>query len=242
MNNKDYKNLIIKILLLIIGILYILFLYLDCSNKTIFISTDNIKFICIILCFIITLLTGKDSLSKRDLFLLQIGLFFTVIADYFFLIEHKYTLGVLSFCIVQIIYSIRHDIQKKDVTIRNYMIIFLTVFSSYLIINTFIIKIDLLFVVGFYYSMALITSVAKAIKARKNNLYPYPNKHMIAWGMILFLLCDINVGLANITKVVNLSQSLLKTFLDKSFLLIWLFYLPSQVLLALSGYKYFHKF
>src|SRR5699024_1089336 len=102
----------------------------------------------------------------------------------------------------------------------------------------FIITIDLIYVVGFYYTIALITSVIKAIKICKYDYYPAPNKHMIAWGMIFFLLCDINVGLANVQKVISISPGLLKRFLDSSYLLIWLFYLPSQVLLTLSGYKY----
>lgn len=238
MANKDLRVYIIEILLLIISILYIVFLYLDICDRSIFISTDEMKYLCIILCFTISLLIGENFLNRKDLFLLQISLFFTVIADYFFLITHKYILGIVSFCIVQIIYSVRHDIKNKVSTIKKFIMTLILVLIIYLIISNFIITIDLIFVVGIYYAIALIVSVIKAIKSCKYNYYPSPNKYMIAWGMILFLLCDIHVGFANIQKVIKVSPGLLKRFLDKSISLIWFFYLPSQILLTLSGYKY----
>lgn len=55
---------------------------------------------------------------------------------------------------------------------------------------------------------------------------------MILIGMILFLLGDINVAMSYISKEISVS-------LGNNFsLLIWVFYLPSQALLSLSGYKY----
>lgn len=230
-----YKSLALKILLVIISILYISFLYIDFFNVRTFISSDVIKFIAIILCFFITLLTGEDSLNPRDLFLLKAGFFITILADLCLIIIDDFILGVSLFCMVQILYSIRYKVDEFHPILVRFMIVFLVVMVIYLIVNFFVIKIDVLFAVALFYSICLIDSVVRGIKACKNNLYPYPNKYMIAYGMILFLLCDINVGLFNINRFINVSGDFGKLLHNTSFLLIWIFYIPSQVLLSLSG-------
>ena len=70
MGNKKYKW-IIKILLMIIGVLYFIFLYMYLFNIETFIFSDMIKFICIILCFIISILTREHALCNKDVSLLQ---------------------------------------------------------------------------------------------------------------------------------------------------------------------------
>lgn len=226
LQNIDYKRLVLKIILITIAILYISFLYIDITGVKLFISSDEIKYICIILCFTISLLIGKDCMTKEDRNLLQLGLFFTVIADLFLLVYSYHTLGVFIFCIAQTFYSIRYDNANAYQTIRKYLSILLIIIITYLIVNSFIIEVEFLFTVAFFYAILLIVNVIKAIRACRRSLFPYPNKHMIAWGMILFLLCDINVALFNTIEKNNIP-----------FILIWFFYLPSQVLLALSGWK-----
>ncbi len=238
MESISYKKVVLKILLVLVCILYFLFLYMDCFNVKMFISSDGIKYICTILCFIISLMIGEDSFNKRDLFLLQGGLFFTVIADLCLLILNYFTLGVGSFCIVQILYSIRYELTKAKFTILSFVMVSCTITILYRIINFWVVKLDILLVVAFFYLLCLITSIARAIKVYKNNLYPSPNQYMIVLAMLLFLLGDINVGLYNITRLIDLSGELSTLLHRTSGLLIWIFYLPSQVLLSLSGYSF----
>lgn len=238
MESKNYKLLLIKILLIIIGVLYALFIYIDIFDGEFLISLDRIKYICIILCFLISLLIGKDSLNKRDARLLQVGLFFTVIADLFLIIFIHNTLGVVFFCITQIFYSIRYEFGKVKPVLKNSTILFLLVSAFYLIVNLFIADMDILIGISLYYSILLINNVVKSIRVCKNSLYPYPNKYMIVLGMILFFLCDINVALRSISGHIyslwNFSDSFTHTFSS----LVWVFYIPSQVLLSLSGYQF----
>ncbi|MEW9094060.1 MAG: lysoplasmalogenase family protein [Clostridiaceae bacterium] len=244
MENISYKSLVfktsvLKVLLVLICILYFLFLYIDIFNVRTSISSDNIKYICIILCFIISLMTGKDSFNRRDVLLLQGGLFFTVLADLCLLIRDYFTLGVVFFSIVQILYSIRYEFTKVKLTLLRFIAISYIVIIVYLMVNFWIIEFDLLFAVVFFYLLCLITSITRAIKACKNNIYPSPNKYMIILAMLLFLLGDINVGLYNIARLINLSGELPTLLNNTSGLLIWIFYLPSQVLLSLSGYRFY---
>ena len=222
------KSLLLKAILIIIAVLYVSFFYMDISDVKFSISPDLIKYASIVLCFFMSLFYGDDVLSKRDIFLLRAGLFLTVIADLFLLVFQYFTLGVSVFSVVQIIYSIRYDAGSVYSILRNYLIIFLCIIASYLIVNFYIIKIEFLYAIALFYAFGLVINVVKAIKASKNGLFPSPNKYMIVLGMILFLLCDINVGLFN---------TIAQQFSNTSYVLIWFFYLPSQVLLSLSGWK-----
>jgi hypothetical protein len=75
------------------------------------------------------------------------------------------------------------------------------------------------------YAAALTASLITAFIYRKN--LPYPNSLILPLGMALFFLCDINVGLYNIVSADN----------NIFWILIWVCYLPSQTLLALSAKK-----
>jgi hypothetical protein len=89
--------------------------------------------------------------------------------------------------------------------------------------------------ISLFYGICLLISVIKAIKASINNLYTSKSKHMIVFGMVLFLLCDTCVALSNITVIFPLSGYKMTSLHTISSLLIWVFYLPSQLLLSLSG-------
>lgn len=223
--NTSYSSTMLKILLIIIALLYILFLYMDIFDIEFFITSDDIKYMCIVLCFFISLLIGSDTLNSRDILLLRLGLFFTVIADLFLLLLPYHTIGVAVFCIAQILYSVRYD-KNVCLVLKKYLIIFLSVTVIYLTVNYFIKEVELLYPITFFYAIALVSNVIRAIKVCKEKRFPYPNRYMIAYGMILFLLCDINVALYNTL----LSNKITYVFM-------WFFYLPSQVLLALSGKK-----
>ena len=126
------------------------------------ILSDTTKFISIVLCFSISLFTGINKINKKDVILLQFGLFLTVLADLFFLILYNNELGVAIFCIVQILYSIRYDIDKASLIIRNFIIIFIIVAILYVVVSILIKEVDVILFIGLYYSICLITSVWKA--------------------------------------------------------------------------------
>ncbi len=230
------KSSTTKMLLIIICILYIYFLFIDFSIIGDFIPSSTFKFISIVLCFFISLMTGRKHLGKTDILLLQVGLFITVIADFFLLFTDYFVIGVGVFSLVQIIYAVRYERNKIKPALIRSIIILMIILAIYLIINFYIVKIELLYLMALYYAITLIINVVKSIKSCKNGLFPYPNKYFIAIGMVLFLLCDMFVGIYNITSQMNISSGidLLSNFSGK---LVWFFYLPSQVLLSLSGVK-----
>lgn len=249
MKDKNFNGLIIRVITLIILILYVLFLYMDRYSVKTVITSEYIKYLCIILCFLLSILPTKKLLvgfgiskdlhaytaNYRDRVLLRLGMFITIIADLCLVIFDFYILGVVSFCMVQIIYSVRYDPKKQKITLISFFITFQCIVLSYFIVRLFIKEINILLPIALFYSICLLTSVIKSIKAFKSNLYSSPNKYMILFGMILFLLCDICVALSNITVILPITAHFIISLKQIALFLIWVFYLPSQLLLALSG-------
>lgn len=231
------KLLAIRILLVLICILYAVILYFDFFSTVFFAYSSLVKLISIMLCFSLSILIGKDYLNKVDKHLLQSGLFITMIADFLLLFTDYLALGVGIFSIVHILYTIRYERNKAKLLLIRMILFLLMILGIYLAVNFFIMKIKLLFVAALFYAVALIISVIKAIKSYRHKLFPYPNRSLIAVGMVLFLLCDINVGIFNITILTNNSSRIIILY-NISGLLMWFFYLPSQVLLSLSGYDF----
>jgi hypothetical protein len=231
METSKLKKLAILSIFTIFLILYFFLISLDLFPRPFFISSDYINYFCILLCFLLSLLIGKDSLGPKDLRLLQLGLFLTCLADLCLIIFNYFTLGITLFCLVQITYSIRYKVQYSLLMLKYFTLIFSCIFTIYLFICFTIIKLDILFVFALFYAICIITSVICAIK----NKYQSPNKYMVAFGMILFLLCDINVALRNITSLISLPETFTAATYELSTVLIFVFYLPSQLLLALSG-------
>lgn len=235
MKKTAYYLVMIKVVLMLIIIFYLSFLYIDLFNMKYIQLSDRIKFICIILCFFLALLSNHNPFDKYNMQLLQLGLLLTVIADFFLLIvDDYYPIGVAVFAIAQITYTIRFDAGNKANIIKNYIVVFLILFLVYAVANSFI-KIDILVPISLCYGISLVTNVYKSIVIFRNRIYPNPNAIMVALGMALFLLCDINVALYNILKLINETKGIIYRISSVS---MWLYYLPSQVLLALSGYNY----
>jgi len=241
--NRKLYSFISVVIVGIILILYILFLFMDLCEVKIFIDSKYIKYLCILLCFLLSIIStkgslrqaGTDMIDNRDIILLQLAMFITVIADLCLVIFDFYILGVALFSLVQITYCVRYTTKKLKVILLNFIIIFLCIGSSYIIASLFIEGINVLLPVSLFYFICLLNSVIKAIEAWENNLYPSPNKYMIVLGMVLFLLCDLCVALSAITTVFPLTGYFMSNFAQITLFLIWVFYLPSQLLLSLSG-------
>jgi hypothetical protein len=62
-------------------------------------------------------------------------------------------------------------------------------------------------------------------------------KHIIifAVGMVLFFLCDINVGIYNISGYISLESSVFDRIYQFSTWAMWFFYLPSQIIIVCSS-------
>ena len=227
-----------KIILVFILFCYILIFVNDFSLQ----NTGNkylivVKYSSILLCFILTIMIGKNGHDILDTRMVQSGLFFTACADYCLVVSNKFILGVVIFCIVQIIYIFRFTRDLKSRTkifstvLIIYIILFITAFTAYKVV-----KFDLrLILICIFYGCLITTSLITGIRTLKTNYFPLYSSVLISIGMILFFMCDINVALFNILQKSGSYFANIPRFL------IWIFYLPAQVMLALSGYNHRKK-
>ncbi|GHV38753.1 hypothetical protein FACS189490_01200 [Clostridia bacterium] len=133
----------------------------------------------------------------------------TVLADYFIILTDRYALGVLIFCAVQTLHSYRHFGKISRWFILRRVIYLAAAAFAYVFAG------DILTALCAFYVCSLLESVFSAFLTR--------NKTIIA-AMVLFLFCDLFVLLFNLAL----------PFSDLAGKIIWLFYSPSQLLLALS--------
>ncbi|APU60055.1 putative membrane protein [Clostridium botulinum] len=246
MKRLDTKNVNTNITKILVGlnlIIYLFILNIDFLKiKNLYKYSTNIKFVSIVICFVITLFIGKNIYDKKDLFILRLALFFTVLADFNMLILEKFKLGILFFIIVQSLYIIRHG-RFKDVNGKvrfKYKDIYLFVFYLFLFIIlkrlSLFSKESTLLSMAFIYALLLIHSLIRAYGTFNNNFFGKKTCKIISIGITLFFLCDLNVAFSNISFYllsIKHVENLENVFLP----LIWFFYLPSQILLSLSGKK-----
>lgn len=238
MIKRDTKYAVVKKLVYLNCINYIVFLIMDfLKNKNFYLYSTNIKFFSIIICFIIGLSTGKDGYDKEDNLLLISALFFTVLADLNLLILDNFILGIFLFIIVQMIYIMRHS--RKN-TGFNYKYVY--VFSLYILLFLIIKNLNIfknesiLISAAIVYGLVLINSLIIAYSTFNNKFFSKRTCKIISLAITLFFLCDINVGLFNISSYFHFTPKIVKfEYIISN--LIWIFYLPSQILLCLSGYK-----
>lgn len=170
------------------------------------IDSTYVKYSGIVLCLIYAIYNRKKLQS--------LAMAFTLIADFFLLVLNKYyEIGLISFIIVQLIYfyflgNIKNAYFKVFLLIRGFLIIFCSLILPLFNLMTLLNELVLI-----YFINLLLNALQAWLSGNKT----------LAIGLTLFVCCDICVGLHNINAAYTIA-----TFL------MWIFYLPSQVLIVLS--------
>ena len=209
----------------------------------------NLHYTCIICAAVFTLLTlvieiatakengenAKDILlSRSGGNLLRISMLFTLLADYFLVAakEINNLVGVSVFIGTQLFICL-HILANEDN--KRWFVANIAVRSSLsvlIVIGAMIILgkgADLLAIVSVIYYANLITNAIFAHRLGKSGI-------MLTVGLVLFALCDVNVGLADLDSLYGgfPEGSFFYNLLYSDFDLIWIFYIPSQTLIPLS--------
>ena len=102
-----------------------------------------------------------------------------------------------------------------------------------LLLMCFSVKPDPLLIASILYFISISTNVLTSFRLFAHNRYDR-SVTLFTIGMGLFLLCDINVGLFNLSGFISLPGDIYHKIYSISSILMWTFYAPSQVLIALS--------
>jgi hypothetical protein len=170
------------------------------------------------------------------------ALAFTVLSDYFILVRNIYIPGLITFIAVQMLYLMRLSLwertdNKENISIKKLLfLIFPNIILCVLILlllHMSSIHIEPVLVFSAFYFISIIRNTIKAVG------YAIKKRHkaavIFAVGMVLFLLCDINVGIFNLSNFIMVSNLIFNKLYEFSVIGMWLFYLPSQVLITLSS-------
>ena len=225
--SSTLKKVFLILVLLVELFLYTFFLYFDFNDINIEIS-NWLKYVGIIICFLTSLIPIFSKNAAKTQYFIPFSLFFTLVSDYFLLIitdKNLYIFGVVIFIIVQLSYFIYIETLKKNKTSFLISLIFRIILSSILIIVLSIIRFDLLSIVSACYFVELLMNFITSLSLVKINKYFL----IFSIGLLLFIGCDISVGLTNL----DLFEGHIKNLVSN---LMWIFYLPSQVLISFSNY------
>lgn len=208
---------------------YIIFLYCDIVKKQYNIS-NLIKFISIVLCFSYLI---YDTRYKRKKSFVVYAMALTVVADLCLLLWDQDILGVLCFICVQYCYLF-WMVKEKWISSLKLILMGRLILTGFVLclLSYFHIKIDILLCSCVLYFICIVWNVGISIYHRKKNT-------LFMIGMLLFLICDIQVGCYNVDRYILMDQDAIsfRWLFDWIAIGMWLFYLPSQVCIVLSMSK-----
>ncbi len=190
--------------------IYLIYLYLD-INHTSSAFSGLLKFIAICFCYFMVSDENKT---------IKLAMFLTVFSDFFLVITSYYEIGVISFIFVQMQYY-KCITKKAHFPLDHLVLVFIAGFIVSIYINFFIYPISLIVLFASTYFITLLTNIAfslSRIKDSKENI-------ILTLCLLLIMFCDIHVG---ITNVFSSGQ-----WYNFGLVAMWLFYLPSQVTIAL---------
>jgi hypothetical protein len=178
-----------------------------------------LKYSTIVLSFITAAFLWKDSFNRKDGTILLLGMFCTVITDIYmiFVPAPLFVIGMMLYGQTMCVYFFRYQKAKYAIILPFFIYIPLILFYS--------LKVDLMTSAAVFYAQVLITNIVSIVQCIKKGKYPRINAILIVASLIIFLMGDITVVLRNFP--------LFNIRLASKF--IWLFYTPSQALLAFSA-------
>ena len=243
-NNKWFKFgrlLYLLVFLSLEAFIYSLFILAD-FDFNVEIDSSLYKYESIILIvifffsnFVISMLLeriDKDYVKeiRYDMIIVGIALLFTLLSDTFLLyLNSHYVLGVLSFIVVQLLYFFRmiYGLKFSNKRRNTSIIIRASLGALAIIVLLILNSLSFLYAITAIY---FINIVMNFVDALISTIHLHNDKRFISLvlftvGLLLFIGCDIFVGISNLLSIGGS--------------VIWIFYLPSQVLISLSGSRLF---
>ena len=203
----------VKTFIAVQAVLYASFLWLDMSGAG---GSKWIKYASIVLCLGFSAFLSARGGEK----LVTAAMGFTLAADTFLLLlDTAYVAGVALFCAVQALYFVRiYRLNGRRAWLPARLALLLAAVAALWMLD----MLSPLNLLAALYFTAFVCNAAQSLSVKNA---PF------SVGLMLFLCCDICVGVHNAPE---LFPAGLGSFADIG---MWLFYLPSQVLITLSGMK-----
>ncbi|MBO7363826.1 MAG: hypothetical protein J6U26_00645 [Lachnospiraceae bacterium] len=181
------------------------------------------RYASIVLCLAESVVLACVFRRRPDIFLV-LAMVFTCIADYFLVIrDADYELAVGVFSVAQLFHAARL-FAREPARLRFSVLLRLALTGiSFLVCAQIGVRMVLIYLALFYIINLLCNLLESFLQGAP----------AAGFGFVLFLFCDITVGLNGMGGSWGLPYSLIRT----AAALTWVFYLPSQVLIVLAFLK-----
>jgi len=213
-----------------------------CAEAAIYIAFNTItlsagedpvmlKYSGILLCVGVSLIFAFLTQNRADAFLVFAALCFTAVSDFFIYVKNDYyEVGVFTFIIVQCLYLTRitlwRGFNKKRFIIS--LSARVLVMAILFIVFGCLGWLELLVAECIVYIIMLVGNAAEAFTFCKTGVVAV----IFAVGLLLFIGCDVCVGLNNFGSTLGIALS--KGVMSFVAVAMWAFYLPSQALITCS--------
>ncbi|MDR1619832.1 MAG: lysoplasmalogenase [Clostridiales bacterium] len=217
------RSLAVSAALLAIAALYVAFIVLDAFYAPLYHVSAMLKYMGVLFCFVLACLLRRSAYDEAAWKHLAAALGLTLVADALLLFTPQYLAGLLVFCAAHIVYIRRNNRRAA----RNAVMAIAAVAAAgcaFLPQAEGALGLPSYYFAAVVYAALILTNTACAFFAKA----PQKNRALMLWGMTLFLLCDVCVALYQLLPPGGVTFRV-------AGVLMWVFYLPAQVLLALSA-------
>ena len=197
--------------------IYISFLGLDIILPD-FWGSSLLKYAGIFLCVVYA-----NQKYEKD-YKLVIALFLTLLADTILVWTPYEVAGVFVFCFAQLMHLMR--LSKLN---RRTLFYFMGIIAVFVVVAGHLHQ-NVLYFLAALYGLLLFSNLAMSIRQYVNHMTDF-RARCAMYGFIAFVCCDLCVG----ARHLMLDGAISAQFLPLIAYLVWLFYYPSQVLLANSS-------
>ncbi|MDR0854306.1 MAG: hypothetical protein LBN34_08045 [Clostridiales Family XIII bacterium] len=227
MRNDGKNEIIVGVVLIVIC--YLAFLSIDIANigtwKGLGLGegwSPILKLTSIVFCLFLVRFAKSSPSNIRDANLQFIVFIWTIVADYFLLFTYFFAIGILIFCGAHLTAILRY---RKKLFLPSLIFFFIS-WILFALLKFAGVEISVFYFAAAIYTILIITVAITGFCSDQ----PKINRRLSSVGMILFLLCDVNVAAFNLLPQESFIGNMASV-------LMWAFYLPAQTLLALSTYK-----
>jgi hypothetical protein len=159
------------------------------------------------------------------------ALLITILADLFLTQGINYDLdnyfGLSFFIVVQIFYNFKIGLKDTNPHLKRNFLITQGIFIIISTIPLFFFEFEMVIFLTIYYLLNFINNIILSIKTKQSKIFII--------GLILFVICDIFVGIDGMVYVIDLPPDLVIAINNNKIFMAMLFYIPSQILLTLDN-------
>lgn len=214
--NTEIPILKVFILCLLVSV-YTGFLLIDMFSLGFMRVSDGMKYCGMLLVLLLALLMAHEGRTSGGKIVIA-ALCFTLTADFLLLFAQRHEAGVAIFCGAHLCYILRY---RKKLFLP--MLVFsLAAGAAVFVCTVRGMGIPQIHILAGLYAVLIITASVSAWTSK----LPRVNKLLASVGMACFLLCDLNVAAFNTLPGYQIHRG--------TGMLIWFFYLPAQMMIALS--------